>query len=92
METNGKEKLGGSFVFSRSKESDSGVSNFIYTANICSEITVKTQVKTVKPNYSFFTVTWTSILPYIQYNAEVYIQVYSYYTALGAAIKCKKYS
>ena len=36
-----------------------------YTANIFSEITVKTQVKTVKLNYIFFTVTWTSILPYI---------------------------
>jgi hypothetical protein len=35
------------------------------TANIYSEITVKTHVKTVKLNYSFFTVTWTSILPYI---------------------------
>ena len=40
------------------KESGAG----FYTANICSEITVKTQVKTVKLNYSFFTVTWTSIL------------------------------
>ena len=36
-----------------------------YTANIYSEITVRTQVKTVKLNYSFFNVTWTSILPYI---------------------------
>ena len=30
METNGKQKLGGSFVFSRSKETDSGVSDSIY--------------------------------------------------------------
>ena len=36
-----------------------------YTANMCSESTVKTQLKTVKLNYSFFTVIWTSILPYI---------------------------
>ena len=41
------------------------VSDCLYTANMCSEITVKTQLKTVKQNYSFFTVTWTSILPYI---------------------------
>ena len=32
-----------------------------YTANTYSKITVKTQVKTVRMNYSFFTVTWTSI-------------------------------
>ena len=32
---------------------------------MCSEITVRTQLKTVKLNYSFFTVIWTSILPYI---------------------------
>ena len=36
-----------------------------YTANMYSEITVRTQLKTVKLNYSFFTVIWTSILPYI---------------------------
>ena len=29
METNGKQKLGGSFVLSRSKDTDSGVSEFI---------------------------------------------------------------
>ena len=43
----------------------SRVVRYLYTANIDSEITVKTQLKTVKLNYSFFTVTWTSILPYI---------------------------
>ena len=32
MEANGKQKLGGSFVMSRSKDTDSGVSEFIYTA------------------------------------------------------------
>ena len=30
METNGKQKLGGSFVLSRSKDTDSGVSEFIF--------------------------------------------------------------
>ena len=34
METNGKQKFGGSFVFSRSKETDSWVSNFIYAKSI----------------------------------------------------------
>ena len=43
-----------------------------YTANMCSEITVRTQLKTVKLNYSFFTVIWTSILPYIVQCRSVY--------------------
>ena len=43
-----------------------------YTANMCSEITVRTQLKTVKLNHSFFTVKWTSILPYIVQCRSVY--------------------
>ena len=44
----------------------------MYTANMCSEITVRTQLKTVKLNYSFFTVIWPSILPYIVQCRSVY--------------------
>ena len=64
-----------------------------------SGITVKTYVKTVKLNYSglLYHVQLFAIHSTMQkckwYNNPLYVfQVSSYFTALGAAIKCKKYS
>ena len=63
------------------------------TANMCSEITVKTQLKKCKTELQFFYCNMDKYFAiHSMYNAEVYIHVYSYYTALGAAIKSKKYS
>ena len=64
-----------------------------------SGITVKTHVKTVKLNYSglLYHVHLFAIHSTMQkckwYNNPLYVfQVYSYFTALGAAIQFKKYS